>query len=539
MKKIKYIATALFLGLFLSSCDDYLEEDVRSNVTGDEFYTTEEGFESLVNANYAQLKEIYGNEPWLFAAGTDMYAEGRDAEPPGLSQYTQLAPNSEGVAQLYNTCYKAIQAANTAIYYSDITENTSQLNARIGEIKFLRAHAYFLLVQTYGGVGLVNEYFVDPRLKFDRNSAEEVYSYIITEMEEALEMVEDATYGGRVNRRTIQHYLAKVFLTRAYEDFGLASDFETAAGYADAAIGGEALTLSFAELWFPDNSIKPGTIFSVQYSEGALATDPYKLGHMQTAYFGPYQGGNEFSGKAPYRTYTLCPTQYAIDLFSEDDNRWDVTFMQEVYDRYFDYFENDDTSGLPVAHYYAAAWEDTQEFQDAYMETHPNAVYHPYGSYVPSINPNNDYQTIPVKKFDDPSAQFGQSTSTRDIILARLAETYLIAAEAYLQAGETTTGLQRLNEVRQRAGVSDASLAEFDIDYILDERGRELLGEYHRWFDLKRTGKLVERASMYHYLIEESNFNGANGALKILRPIPQEVLDLNQNNEFPQNPAYQ
>ena len=80
MKKIKYIATALFLGLFLSSCDDYLEEDVRSNVTGDEFYTTEEGFESLVNANYAQLKEIYGNEPWLFAAGTDMYAEGRDAE---------------------------------------------------------------------------------------------------------------------------------------------------------------------------------------------------------------------------------------------------------------------------------------------------------------------------------------------------------------------------------------------------------------------------------------------------------------------------
>ena len=173
------------------------------------------------------------------------------------------------------------------------------------------------------------------------------------------------------------------------------------------------------------------------------------------------------------------------------------------------------------------------------METHPNAVYHPYGSYVPSINPNNDYQTIPVKKFDDPSAQFGQSTSTRDIILARLAETYLIAAEAYLQAGETTTGLQRLNEVRQRAGVSDASLAEFDIDYILDERGRELLGEYHRWFDLKRTGKLVERASMYHYLIEESNFNGANVALKILRPIPQEVLDLNQNNEFPQNPAYQ
>ena len=144
-----------------------------------------------------------------------------------------------------------------------------------------------------------------------------------------------------------------------------------------------------------------------------------------------------------------------------------------------------------------------------------------------------------MKKFDDPEAQFGQSTSTRDIILARLAETYLIAAEAYLQAGDASTGLQRLNVVRERAGVADATLADFDIDYILDERGRELLGEYHRWFDLKRTGTLVERASMHHYLIEPGNFNGANGELKILRPIPQEALDLNQNNDFPQNPAYQ
>ncbi|MEE3243142.1 MAG: RagB/SusD family nutrient uptake outer membrane protein, partial [Bacteroidota bacterium] len=126
-----------------------------------------------------------------------------------------------------------------------------------------------------------------------------------------------------------------------------------------------------------------------------------------------------------------------------------------------------------------------------------------------------------------------------DIVLSRLGETYLIAAEAYLQAGQPGTGLTFLNDVRERAGVVDATLAEFDIDYILDERGRELMGEYHRWFDLKRTGTLIERASAYHYLVEEGNFNGANGELKILRPIPQSALDLNQNNDFEQNPAYQ
>ena len=65
-----------------------------------------------------------------------------------------------------------------------------------------------------------------------------------------------------------------------------------------------------------------------------------------------------------------------------------------------------------------------------------------------------------------------------------------------------------------------------------------MLGEYHRWFDLKRTGKLVERASAYHMLIEESNFVGNGGELKILRPIPQAALDLNQNQDFHQNPAY-
>jgi len=212
--------------------------------------------------------------------------------------------------------------------------------------------------------------------------------------------------------------------------------------------------------------------------------------------------------------------------------------MVEVFDVYSDYFNESDYSSLGVQHYYEPKWESDSD-QAAYEASHPGVTYHPYGSYVPSENPNFDYETIPVKKFDDPSAPFGEKTSTRDIILARLGETYLIAAEAYLQSGDPATALMRLNEVRRRAGAELAEQTDLDIDYILDERARELLGEYHRWFDLKRTGKLVERASAYHFLIEEDNFNGANGELKILRPIPQSAIDLNQNRDFQQNPAYQ
>lgn len=537
MKKI--ITILGFLGLILTSCSDYLEEENLANATAESFYLTESGFESLVNANYAQLREIYGEEAYMFCSGTDLYAPGRTEEPPGLSQYTQLNPSSEGVDHIYNTAYKAIQTANTALYYSGETEQTANLEARIGEIKYLRANAYFLLVQTYGGVGIVTDFIDSPVLEFDRNSAEEVYDLIITDLIDALGTVSTGGFTGRVNQRAVQHLLAKVYLTRGYESFGSDADFTTAAGYADDAIGGQALNLTFEELWAPKNDKNEEVIFSVQYDGSSISTDPTVLGNRQASYFGPYLGGSEVAGDAPYRTYNLCPTDFALSLYTPDDTRWEATFMNEVFGRYFDYYDEGPDSGLPISDFYEPQWF-TPADSLAYVTTQALTAdfeYHSYGTHSAQVV-SLDYETIPVKKFDDPEAQFGEETSTRDIILSRLGDTYLIAAEAYLQAADPATALSRLNVVRERAGVAPAEIGDLDIDYILDERARELLGEYHRWFDLKRTGKLVERASLHHYLIQEANFVGAGGELKILRPIPQKALDLNLNKDYPQNPAY-
>ena len=85
--------------------------------------------------------------------------------------------------------------------------------------------------------------------------------------------------------------------------------------------------------------------------------------------------------------------------------------------------------------------------------------------------------------------------------------------------------------------------ADVNINFILDERARELAGEYHRWFDLKRTGTLVERTRLYNRDIRNwfnrgiDPFQGTGGALKILRPIPSRALLLNEG-EFQQNPGY-
>lgn len=537
MKKILiYIG---FLVFTLSSCSDFIEEENLSNVTAESFYVTAEGFSALVNANYSELRNIYGDDPYVFCAGTDLYAvgAGRGSEPDGLSMYTDLNSASADVDQLYESCFKAIQTSNIALHYADLTEQTSGLASQVGEVKFMRANAYFLLVQSYGGVSLVTDYISTPVLSFERNTAEEVYTLIINDLTEALSAVSDGSFNGRVNKRAVRNLLAKVYLTRGYESFGSSNDFAQAASLADEVIAGQGLTVAFDELWAPGNEENEEVVFSIQFDASSVSADPLELGHKQANFFGPYLGGSEIAGDAGYKTYTLLATDFALDLYSEDDARYGATFMTEAYMRYYDAFEVDDLTSLQVRHYYVPKWV-TQAELDAYILEHPEAQIHPYGTYGAKVV-SGDYETIPARKFDDPSAPFSDNdrVSTRDLVLARLGETYLIAAEAYL-ASNPTLSLERLNEVRRRAGTSPASASDLDIDFILDERARELFGEYHRWFDLKRTGKLVERASLHNYLIEESNFNGANGELKILRPIPQGALDLNQNKSFPQNPAY-
>ncbi|RZJ52644.1 MAG: RagB/SusD family nutrient uptake outer membrane protein [Flavobacterium sp.] len=563
MKKI-----IIFIGILvttLTSCSDFIEEDNRAFGSAEQYFLTGPGFESLVNTNYAALKDIYGGDPWLFEAGTDMYSEGRNQEPEGLSKYLTLSSSSAGVDQLYRTCYTAIQQANKGIYYSGITEQTSTVSTRVGELKFLRANAYFLLVQTYGGVPIVLENYNTAVTSFSRNTAEEVYTQILKDLNEAVPAVSTAAYTGRVNKRAVQNLLAKVYLTKGYETFGTPTDFTTAAALADEVINGQALNVSFDNVVKPTNEMNAETIFSVQFSVASNATGNTALGSSQNYWFGSYLGPSAAGNPYPNRSYTLCPTVYALSLYEKGDKRWEGTFMTEIYGKYYDFYNVADKTALKITDFYEPKWftvtdrDNWKAANAARMQDPSKFRYHNWGTYSSSAPSGGDYNLIPVRKFDDPLAPYSGATSanynttpvtpatnrssTRDFIIARLGETYLIAAEAYFKAGVPSTALTRLNEVRRRAGGGVAGtipvLTTIDINTILDERGRELLGEYHRWFDLKRTGTLVERTVLYNPKITNANvFNGQNGNLKILRPIPQSALDLNRNDDFPQNPAY-
>lgn len=554
--KIRNILLAGFFLLVLTDCSDYLEEENKSNIEADPYYKTADGFESLVNSTYATLRDIY-DLPWLFEAGTDMYVEGRsDAQPESLSEYRNLTPSDQNVATFYAACYEAIQRSNIALYYADITEQTTVTPARKGELKFLRAYYYFLLVQSFGDVALVTEHFEQPELSFDRTPAADVYAFIISEMEESLTLldaVSDPAFG-RVTARAVRHYLAKVHLTRGYASYAESDDFQKAADYADAAINGEALTISFKDLFWPGKEKNSEVLFSVQYDKTSIL-NAQSDGSNQNAFFGPYMGGEGAAKGYPYRTYTLVPTLYVFSLFTEDDARFEDTFMLTFYERYYDFYDkNSNLGSLNVWYYYAPSWVTDIAAWRAEDPVHRDATtVIPYDSAWEGNSNSADRATPAVRKFDDPTSPYTASTngnSVRDIFLARLGETYLIAAEAYLQLNDQATAADRINAVRKRADKSGTDAMKItnpsvvNIDFILDERARELVGEYHRWFDLSRTGKLVERNNLYNTPLREKYFlngidafEGAGGKQKLLRPIPQTSIDLNQT-DIEQNEGY-
>ena len=161
-----------------------------------------------------------------------------------------------------------------------------------------------------------------------------------------------------------------------------------------------------------------------------------------------------------------------------------------------------------------------------------------------------DFGNACIRKFDDYTATSianrGHQNSMHDVVVARLGEAYLIAAEAYLQTNDATNAAKMINDLRKRPGTIKAGFetdmqvkaSDMNIDFILAERAREMAGEYVRWTDLKRTHKLIEYVTQYNEDgVSESAMKGTDGKYKILRPIPQTAIDLNMA-DVEQNPGF-
>lgn len=537
MKKI-HILAAVFAFAALTGCSDFLDQDLKSNVPGPDYYATDNGYESLTNAAYSSLRTIYGGDPWLFEGGTDLFATGRNTVNVCDLYGNAFTSANDAVTTFYTDHYKAISLANETIYWG---EGNSSRAGRIAEARGLRALYYLNLVQQFGGVPLVKERVSGTLESSQRASAEDVYSFIISELTElsSSSNLASSTTDGRFNQKAASHYLAKAYLSRGYLTKS-ASDFQSAITAAKAAGAGQALTTPFTKLFSNAGEGNAEVLFFVGYSAESV-DDPKDDGNKQQAHFCAYLDGQEKGHK--YTSSTLTPTLWMHELFNTNttqpaqDERYEGTFMTELRASYWHYYDADKKDVSTVTYYYCPSWEIANiDAWRAKLSSRAKAQVVemiPEGTNISGIKTSYDtkmtedvYGVASFRKFDDTAngrTYFNTQSSMRDVYLARLGETNLIAAEACIKANDLAGAVSYVNIVRNRAKATPATEAEMTIDYILNERARELAGEFHRWADLARTGKLAEYVEAHNPDIS----TGQVSSKFYLRPIPLAAIELN------------
>ena len=552
----------------MTSCSDFLDASNKSNVTDKQTFATKEGLNNLVNDAYQHLQNVYAAPLFTscFSAGTDMYADARNKMNEALNTYETLTPENSDIKNLYTYLYSGIRAANSVSYYAQTAQVDDKTKGQlIGEARVLAAYEYYLLVNNFGGVPIMKNFLTTADTGYPKSSPEDVYAYIISELEDVISknvlQASTATKGGgRISQETAKAILAKTYLSAAW-DLNKQDYFSKAAALADEVIAGRKLTTPFAKLWKADGSGDDNEEFlwDVEY-DLATANNTTSGGTEWSGYYCNYLGGNEDNIKATTSSYV--PTLYALHCFKKGDQRYDATFMKELPDinkgnaagtGYWTWYKNGESLvGKPVTRYYSAWYETNADFE-AWKAIDPanraNTYRIPMDSQSKEAqnmdgrdmeyydNQQLVYGSSPCKKFDDSkTAKTEKNTCYRDIHIITLPEMYLVAAEAYLKAGDNPKALARLNEVHQRAGLP-ALTGTITIDDILDENACENFGNEARWIDLRRTQTLVTRCTKYNH--EMGDKAAQYIGKKLLRPIPQAAIDANdQLTLADQNPGY-
>ena len=562
MEKIKYfILIFVVASLSIVSCD-VLDEEIVSGVTS-EYLNTPDGLQAGVNAAYEQLRTYYGQEHGgnLSVFGTDEYTNGGHGGFHYMNKYeTGLNSESSPIWTLWSNFYIAINTCNAVVGRAeDLDMPAAEKNAKVAEARFLRAHYYFTLVETFGPIHLTLEETVGVEIEADRVPEETVYQAIIEDLEFAinnLPVTQDEM--GRPTKPAAQHMLALVHLTKGYKSFGNAGDFTTAANLAKAVINNYGLSLDPDPVarYNHDNETHPEILWSVQYNEDPLLTPEGNEFHL---YFRPwYEVYNDGLNRAlghgygrPWIRYR--PTSWLLENFRpyDVDSRF-VKSFQTVW-----YYNT--TSGIPAGAsvgdtaIYLTGENLSQAEVDAIESRlpgviagknlyswHPNAMGKVWSWFTEDGTDNNSINIFPCpwKVEDNKRPSVNYQEGSRDIIVYSLPETYLLAAEALHKSDNNNEAVQLINAIRTRAAFPglesqmEITASEVNIDFILDERSREFFGEQKRWFDLKRTGKLLERVKKFNHDAAPNIQN-----YHVLRPIPanQRTRTL---NEYPQNDGY-
>ncbi|REL32947.1 RagB/SusD family nutrient uptake outer membrane protein [Rhodohalobacter sp. SW132] len=548
----------VLISVLAVSCDLFdasnLDETPPHLMTGETMYTDYSGFQAGLNGLYHLARTERSVSTWSHMMTGSMFMLGTDNQAtnqfnPGfylIAQHWGDHNNAshEEIEFAFSWLYQMVNSANTIIQYAerdDIEIDWSggsfsadeNKNIILAEAHALRAWAYRHLTFGWGDVPLALEPSSGATIRTDwtRTPVNEVREQIVADLEFAEQYIPvEPINPGRLTKGAVQHYLAEMALVN--------DDPETALTWADAVINNSAYQLITERYGVRAN--QPGVPFMDMHYDGNTNRDEGNTESLWTFQYGYDMTG---AGEGISRRYHLTrywnisidgvnPFQITHERGGQGYGRGSITkFALELYEQQDDRFSEhamrtffvlkDAEANAPFAADRLPpgyAYGDTVrlDWSEDISPTNRTTPNWPYSRKPEGANPGN---VLSVNNHND--------------VYLRLADTYMLKAEAQYLLGNEAGAAETINVIRRRSNASEITASDVDIDFILDERSRELFLEEHRRWTLLRTGKLVERTRAY-------NNNGGQFITERdeLFPIPQSVIDTNLGEDFPQNPGF-
>ncbi|MEJ7827260.1 MAG: RagB/SusD family nutrient uptake outer membrane protein [Segetibacter sp.] len=551
-------------GLMFFSCNkDVLKEVPLDFLAPENAYNTLPGIKQGIAGLYTSVRQnwYYGindNATQMYGMGTDLAYYGED---PGSARFitdysTFLTPSNPYISGFWGLNYQLIQRANVLIKGvnaadSSIWINVNQKNAYLAEAMFFRAFAYRILAAFYGDVPLVKDVTTLAKTDFVRAPKADIYKLMEDDLSFAAASLpvqgkEEAP--GRITQGAALHMLSELYSTEGKYQLAVDAASKVITGYNYALMtkrfgtrlandvfgkgdpyfdlfgyGNQNLPENKEAIWVIQvEPLVVGGLFD--QGERIFGCAYYRMGNTPDgfkAFRGPMVNGSftGYSDTLGRPVGWMRPTNYlAYNIWLSDWNN-DIRNAEHNIKRNFYY----DSPGSKF---------DKQKID---FSLYPSGSRNALNDTSQYIFPYFMKFADPVNHFTDP-ARSGGGDNHKDIYAIRLSETLLLRAEAYVRLNNLAAAAADINEIRNRAKATPAKPQDVSLDYILDERARELYGEDWRPITLRRIGKLVERVKLYN---NNPKTPGANiRDFNILYPIPQNQIDLNIDAKMQQNTGY-
>ncbi len=535
-KRIYLVLFILPVLTFLNSCKkNMLDEKPLSSLNSDLVLTSKTGFENYITALVLGAREeLTTGDTYYSNINTTDVASSAGIEYGTYNWKNNITPTSGPVVYYWNWAFlKMIPRANTIIVYANKPESQNiwpdekEKNAVLAEARFFRAYTYNILANLYGGVPIVDTIYAEPKFDFVRSSRKEVYEFAKQDLEFAskwLPTTVDKTKEGRIVKAAADHLLSEVYISLG--------EYEKAVNSASDVINSGLYHLMTTR--FGREIDKAGDVFSDLFRDG---NQNRSSGNMESIYVwqieentpggGGTIGNSMLRNWAPFLANIKDPEGISMiitdsmgrgvgrsrlsphTIYTIWEGNWDNDMRNSQYNmRRVFYYNN------PASKYFGQVIEPRTVREDTMRNLYP------YSRKVEGKFLNNNNTT---------------GRTAKDVMVYRLAETYLLRAEAYMKNGQPKEAADDINILRSRANAHPVTPAEVDIDYILDERIRELLTEEPRRRTLIRTGRLVDRVRRFD-LLEPSRTSIED--YHQFYPIPQAAIDANTGAVLDQNDGY-